>query len=1154
MFVRVFWILALIASVTIQLGLVTLPDTMLSVVVSILVLFVLPGFLLAELLFGRSSISLVEKLAVSFALGIGLLIIPGTLLLMWHSSLTILVWVSTAINVLLLTLFLLLNSPKKRANRVGRGKWCEVARRVWGAVWGADQPDLEFAVLSIAVVVFVLLLLSFFSSEASMWRWSDGWSYAAYVRRYMDENLLDPHGTISTLQDGRFALSGWLVLLALIGRVSQSSLTELYWFYLAPILTCFGLLSFYALAKTLFRAVNAALFATLVQLVYLASSMFLDTHGREFAGLGFMTRAHEDKYFSVWVIMPIALVFAFKYLNSRRFPYLLGFLLSATTATIIHPMGYVSLGIALGSFVLINISVTLWVYLREKREISGGRPRGLAWIRSGRGQALLEWVRGRQAHLVSFALLFLVLGALVIIPWLARDAYVEGGSLAFAPPDPDYIIEYYSHYRHLIMSSLSWYMASPTLLMHPMIILALLLMPILALYLRRDWSAQFLLASLALPLVAIFNPITAPLLGKLISGGQIYRLRWMLPISLVIGFVLYRLVGFLQRRLLDAHRVSAGPVLHAALPLLAIMSLILPVTGLMTKGIDAIHETRNTPGSVVSPAERDVLEHLNEHVMTRSMVLADNRMERFVPAFTSKAGLIVFRRRANRDIIDEAELSDEDTATMVDDFYRSEVIDGSVIDFLARYNIEYLLAERRAPVTRLLYKAPSIFHLLYGNQDYQVYQVASDLRSNPMVSGDLFLLQNRFDDAINAYRHATAASPDSILAYLGLARAYQGLGRQEEAFANYRQVIHLSPDSETATEYLTMGIHVEPVYILGYISAGEFYKTPVRADVTYSFLDHMDEAEKISPDNSEHIRRSAFLIGGLPKGVIFQHPPSSIAYQLEIPPRSNLILDLAIAPDVWSLGGGDGVQFDIKLEDSSGSTYRVFSEYIDPKNVLAHRKWHERKVDLSLWSGQVVTLTYVTQAGPNSDTRYDWAGWGEPRIVQPVAYDFLDHLSEAEIQATECGQTEILTQTIGYEARSVLVQYPPSRVVYSLTLPPESSLRFGIGADAEAWSSDTGDGIEYNIYVRDLQQPNTLHQVFHRYMDPKSNPEDRHWLDEQIDLSHFGGQQVEIIFETKAGLSGDASCVWGGWSRPVLIDETLPDVTRPESNDSVGAP
>jgi hypothetical protein len=101
---------------------------------------------------------------------------------------------------------------------------------------------------------------------------------------------------------------------------------------------------------------------------------------------------------------------------------------------------------------------------------------------------------------------------------------------------------------------------------------------------------------------------------------------------------------------------------------------------------------------------------------------------------------------------------------------------------------------------------------------------------------------------------------------------------------------------------------------------------------------------------------------------------------------------------------------------------------------------------------------------------------------------------------------------------------------------------------------DKDGGIEFNVYVRDYHQPNTLCQVFHRYVDPKSNPGDRGWLDEQIDLERFGGQQVEIIFETRPGLRNDASSVWGGWSRPVLVDETLPGEAHTISDDSTGTP
>jgi len=44
-----------------------------------------------------------------------------------------------------------------------------------------------------------------------------------------------------------------------------------------------------------------------------------------------------------------------------------------------------------------------------------------------------------------------------------------------------------------------------------------------------------------------------------------------------------------------------------------------------------------------------------------------------------------------------------------------------------------------------------------------------------------------------------------------------------------------------------------------------------------------------------------------------------------------------------------------------------------------------------------------------------------------------------------------------------------------------------------------------------------------------------------VDLSRFGGQAVEIIFEALPGPDGNANYDWGGWSTPVLIDETLPE-------------
>jgi hypothetical protein len=198
----------------------------------------------------------------------------------------------------------------------------------------------------------------------------------------------------------------------------------------------------------------------------------------------------------------------------------------------------------------------------------------------------------------------------------------------------------------------------------------------------------------------------------------------------------------------------------------------------------------------------------------------------------------------------------------------------------------------------------------------------------------------------------------------------------------------------------------------------------------------------------------------------------------------------------------------------------------------------ERDIDLSPWSGQTVTLTFATSPGPNGNDRYDWAGWGELRLVQPIAYDFLDHFSEAKLTAAGLGQAYTKTETIDKDTRLLLYQHPTSQVSYTLTLPPQSTLAFGLGMAPEVWLTEGGDGTEYNIYIRRLDQPHKPHLVFHQYLDPKNTPDDRRWFDHSVNLSRFGGQQVDVVFEALPGPAGDENYDWGGWSAPVLVEDT----------------
>lgn len=120
------------------------------------------------------------------------------------------------------------------------------------------------------------------------------------------------------------------------------------------------------------------------------------------------------------------------------------------------------------------------------------------------------------------------------------------------------------------------------------------------------------------------------------------------------------------------------------------------------------------------------------------------------------------------------------------------------------------------------------------------------------------------------------------------------------------------------------------------------------------------------------------------RAVLGQHPPASgksyISYNLTVPKNAHLQFGIGLDPKVWSPNKGDGVLFEIYLNPSdTEETFQLFSKYIDPKNNVSDRKWHDFKIDLSEWEGKEVTLSFVTECGKNSV--YDWSGWGNPRII-----------------------------------------------------------------------------------------------------------------------------------------------------------------------------
>jgi hypothetical protein len=127
-------------------------------------------------------------------------------------------------------------------------------------------------------------------------------------------------------------------------------------------------------------------------------------------------------------------------------------------------------------------------------------------------------------------------------------------------------------------------------------------------------------------------------------------------------------------------------------------------------------------------------------------------------------------------------------------------------------------------------------------------------------------------------------------------------------------------------------------------------------------------------------------IEGQYRQVLFVHPGpmGSIAmvYPVKVEPGTTFRADLAVAPEAWELAG-DGVTFSLYVEDEAGM-HLLYSQYVDPKHQQQDQRWLPMEASLARFRGKLVRLILAVGPGPAGDQRYDWAGWGKPRLERPM--------------------------------------------------------------------------------------------------------------------------------------------------------------------------
>ncbi len=158
-----------------------------------------------------------------------------------------------------------------------------------------------------------------------------------------------------------------------------------------------------------------------------------------------------------------------------------------------------------------------------------------------------------------------------------------------------------------------------------------------------------------------------------------------------------------------------------------------------------------------------------------------------------------------------------------------------------------------------------------------------------------------------------------------------------------------------------------------------------RMAVAYDFIEQLDNARRSIPAlEGEAVEVQMWTIGDESQQVLYQHPalsePSRVIFVVNVESGARLAFDLATSPESWERTG-DGVNFKIYIVGEE--VQQLFSTYIDPKHDEIDRRWHPYTVELNKYAGQEVSIIFETDSGPADDHRYDWAGWGEPRLLVP---------------------------------------------------------------------------------------------------------------------------------------------------------------------------
>lgn len=168
------------------------------------------------------------------------------------------------------------------------------------------------------------------------------------------------------------------------------------------------------------------------------------------------------------------------------------------------------------------------------------------------------------------------------------------------------------------------------------------------------------------------------------------------------------------------------------------------------------------------------------------------------------------------------------------------------------------------------------------------------------------------------------------------------------------------------------------------VEAEPMVEMPVEIGVLDEIYNFVNEFPNSRVSNVEQAAvNTEDCAGGVKKAAIFEHPRADgnarIEYELRLPdsaPNEQLMLH-------FSIGLRDGVNFDNPAAKPDGVRFTIEISGEQRFEGFSNAcRWEEHALNVTKESGSTIQVVFLTNCNGAGNTNYDWAVWGNPRLLK----------------------------------------------------------------------------------------------------------------------------------------------------------------------------